>query len=488
MTRLKQSYRAALLAACLMYVCPIHGQSAAERKQLEGTTSLGDAIRASAAIEPAGEIPLVTGSVAGSSKKKPVRRAPVRKPSSAKQIAPVHVIYIHGINQIGDGDSALLRKALCKDLGECDLVNPNPARVYAEGSFRAGAPAPDMTYMNYRIWDGKDEWSASAPYYKRYEISKYGRVRVILDEINWWPLVYPVKCKFMIPGDRKLAGPSKTEDGACLSPTVHDDSSSGRFLSYRWDEVKDMYGDSTVQSATVLNRSLKNGLMDWGFGDAAMALGPMREILCAGIRQLLVQATSTPETAVGSSTSTSQIFFVTHSLGSYLSIAAMDPDSLGLPSPALSAFAVTDEQTKMTADVLKHTAGFYFLANQIALLELAQLGSVTVSTAGSSDPCSVDRTATRSADGRAQIVMSLQHYGCERGPYAAANGLNAPQIVAWSAADDLLSWYVPQIVGVKVVNLPAKNKGFRIWKLLAWPVSVHGNYAENPAVLNGIFK
>jgi len=34
---------------------------------------------------------------------------------------PVHILYVHGINQAGAGDSALLRESICKRLKLCDV-------------------------------------------------------------------------------------------------------------------------------------------------------------------------------------------------------------------------------------------------------------------------------------------------------------------------------------------------------------------------------
>ncbi len=48
---------------------------------------------------------------------------------------PVHVLYVHGIDQIGAGDSSLLRQSICTKLNLCDLGD----------------------------WKNADEWHAAAP-------------------------------------------------------------------------------------------------------------------------------------------------------------------------------------------------------------------------------------------------------------------------------------------------------------------------------------
>src|SRR5271157_3193581 len=87
--------------------------------------------------------------------------------------------------------------------------------------------------------------------------------------------------------------------------------------------------------AKILNRSLKNGLMDWGFADAVMALGPMEEVLSAGIRELLIKSLQSylTNTHTSAAEDDAEVFFVTHSLGSYLSLIALDADLLGPEDP-----------------------------------------------------------------------------------------------------------------------------------------------------------
>jgi hypothetical protein len=68
-------------------------------------------------------------------------------------------------------------------------------------------PWPALLYLNIPIWTSRDKWNASAPFLDRYEITGNGDVTIILDELNWWPLVYSVKCKFLIRSDALLTGP-----------------------------------------------------------------------------------------------------------------------------------------------------------------------------------------------------------------------------------------------------------------------------------------
>ena len=394
---------------------------------------------------------------------------------------PIHILYVHGINQIGAGDSLFLRKGICKYLGECTVTNLG--RVYADGPFAVDSDPPTLALMGKRIWNSKDEWSASAPFMDRYELKGKGHTPILLDEFNWWPLAYPLKCKFLIARDALLTGASKPQLSVCATSTMQDPAHAKRYLSYQWIEHSEAADLNHVKhQAKVLNRSLKNGLMDWGFADAVMALGPMEDVLSAGIRELLIKSLqpSVKDGATPAPKVDDEVFFVTHSLGSYLSLIALDTDLLGSDNPDLSGFQVTAEQ-KQAADYFStHTAEFYFLANQIALLQLAWVSSSTEHDGG---PCS-------SVSGEKSVPGSIAHWRCKRDTYLTGQTSVAPtpQIIAWSDPNDLLSWEVPQIDGVHVVNLPARNSGFKLPPFLESPTAAHANYAKNRKILRMILK
>jgi len=231
---------------------------------------------------------------------------------------PIHILYMHGINQVGAGDSLLLRKGICKYLGECTVTSLG--RMYADGPFAVDSAPPPLAYMGDRIWKSQEDWSASAPFIDRYQITGKGHTPILLDEPNWWPLAYPLKCKWLIARNSLLTGPSKTQLSICDTPATPDPAHPKLYLSYQWirtSEISDL--NRISRHATILNRSLKSGLMDWGFGDAVMALGPMEEVLSAGIRELLIKSlqssATNPQTSEGEDAD-QEVFFVTHSLGS----------------------------------------------------------------------------------------------------------------------------------------------------------------------------
>jgi hypothetical protein len=112
----------------------------------------------------------------------------------AKEIAvkgrtPIHILYMHGIKQVGAGDSLLLRQGICKYLGECTVTSLG--RAYADsGPFALNHAPPELAYMQARIWKTTEDWNASAPFIDRYELAGNGHTPIMLDELNWWPIAY----------------------------------------------------------------------------------------------------------------------------------------------------------------------------------------------------------------------------------------------------------------------------------------------------------
>jgi hypothetical protein len=401
---------------------------------------------------------------------------------SAAGPPPIHILYVHGINQVGAGDSLPLRKGICKYLGECTVTHLE--RLYADGPFAVDSEPPTLGLSGKRIWKSREEWSASAPFIDRFEMTGKGHTPILLDEFNWWPVAYPLKCRWLIARDVLLTGTSKPQLSVCAAPTTPDLTHAKRYLGYQWiDNAEASELNHIKRHAKVLNRSLKSGLMDWGFADAVMALGPMEDVLSAGIRELLIKSLQPPLKNGSTPTAKAddeEVFFVTHSLGSYLSLIALDTDLLGSGNQDLSDFKMTPEQKKAADYFSAHTAEFYFLANQIALLQLAWVSNSTEHEAGPCPSASEDKS----------VPGSIAHWLCKRDTYLTerASVVPMPQIIAWSDPNDLLSWEVPQIDGIHVVNIRVKNSGFKLPPLLESPTAAHANYAQNEAILRMILK
>jgi hypothetical protein len=465
---MKYALRSCVTAVALILLASSSAwcQKVSPDKELSGTESIGDAVQAE-------------DKAAASHQR---RENPREMAQPVEGIRPIHILYMHGINQVGAGDSLLLRKGICKYLGECMVTSLG--RMYADGPFAVDSAPPTLAYMGDRIWKSQDEWNAAAPFIDRYQITGKGHTPMLVDEFNWWPLAYPLKCKWLIARDTRLTGPSKTQLDICSTPTTSDPAHPKRYLSYQWIQTSEASNLNRIsRHATILNRSLKSGLMDWGFGDAVMALGPMEEVLSAGIRELLIKSLQSYATNLHTAEeedADAEVFFITHSLGSYLSLVALNSDLLGPQDPELASFQITPEQRQAADYFSAHTEGFYFLANQIALLQLAR---VSAATSGDTGPCPSTGEAK-------SLPTSIAHWRCKRELYLKQRASVAPQpqIIAWSDPNDLLSWEVPEIEGVHVVNISVHNSGFKIPLFLESPTSAHANYAQNRQVLRLILK
>jgi hypothetical protein len=74
-------------------------------------------------------------------------------------------------------------------------------------------------------------WNASAPFVDHWEfLRKDTAPTIYLDEINWWPLVFAVKCRQIVAQDAELVGPSDALIKKCSS--LKADKEPGRFISY----------------------------------------------------------------------------------------------------------------------------------------------------------------------------------------------------------------------------------------------------------------
>jgi hypothetical protein len=425
---------------------------------------------------------------------------------------PLHILYVHGIGATGPGDSSLLRQSICKFLKDCTSpAGDFKGREFADqGEFGLNAKWPTLTYMGAPIWSSQVEWNASAPFVDHWVISrkaKNGSAKSILvDELNWWPLVFPLKCRNILVNEAALAGTDGTFLDDCAQQ-VPDPGTSGRFDSYPWissTEAKNL--ESERSRAVFANRMVKVDLMDWGFSDAMMAVGPMRQLLIDSIRQLLlksVQASGEAPAVAGSFTSSAgrsagtEYIVISHSLGSFLVFSA-----LNLSGPdADASMARSNLDPALAANtfdyVMQHTSQVYFFANQVPLLELAMLGGGTSTSGGANHALAVPSqpgSPSGSSDPEPpNYVADLSKWTSERTafiqshPTVTATNAEKPQIVAWSDPNDLLSWHVPDLAGATVVNLYAKNS-FRWFWLFENPLGAHDNYAKNNQVIKSLLK
>lgn len=381
----------------------------------------------------------------------------LRDAAAAKR--ELHIFYVHGIGAVGPDDSRALRASICNLLNCPSVAGQLQGTDFADQhSFALNAPPPNLTYLGEPIWKGggsngsSEEWNASAPYVNHWQIVSTSGQVVYLDEINWFPLVFALKCREIVAHDARLAGPSSTYIGLCSQSQAA--SVPGRFLFYPWistDEAKRL--KALPARGALANRAFKNNLFDWSFSDALLAVGNLQPFLLEGIRELVIKSVGSEQNQ--------EFVFVTHSLGSYLIFSALDYKNAGASTPL-------EWQSKFE-DVLKRTPLVYFLANQLRILEFATLD-----------------------DAQKKMASHLKIWADDRrtamGP-ASANGYNA-KIVAWSDPGDVLTWLVPDLRSVTdnellVENHTVKN-AFRWFGLFEPPYSAHNNYASNRRVIRAM--
>jgi hypothetical protein len=394
-----------------------------------------------------------------------------------------HIFYVHGIGAGGpnDNDSQLLRISICKLLGDCTTKKGVlEGTDYADKhSFALNASPPKLTYFGEPVWKStppgglSNEWNASAPYVDHWKLIRTNGTIIYVEEINWWPLVFPLKCREIVAKDAALLGPNRAYLDLC-SQSVPDRSQPGRFRLYPWipaDEAKRL--KALPVAGALLNRELKNGLLDWRFSDALLAVGGIQPLMLEGIRQLILKSARVvgDGSAAGSvgPRPNQEFVFVTHSLGSYLIFSALDF------KPSESDTTEMQEWEKQFRGILARTPIVYFFANQLRLLELANL------------------------DSSRNVIDRLKTWSELRTNYLAAQSgsktseVTLPRLVAWNDPSDLLTWNIPEIRSssgdriVSIENRPVRNAIDWFW-LLEGPTSAHDNYASNKRIIRAMLK
>ena len=375
----------------------------------------------------------------------------------------IHIFYVHGIGSDGptDRDSRALRKSICdylKDcttpvgtaLGEWDYANRD--------EFQPDAPVPQLKYMDQQVWKNQEEWRAAAPYAIHFQIARSNGTTLYVDELNWWPLTFSLKCRQIVASDASLVAPSKERIETC-SQREPNSGVPGRFKSYDWiskDEAARLLQLPARGART--NRILKGGLMDWGFSDAVMVLGPLRTYVLDGLRQLILKSLAdspgAPTADPARPRANQEFIIVSHSLGSYLIFSALDAD------PATAKTSAQGQSDSDLKAILERTSLVYFFANQLRLLELAGL-----------DGPSERNIATHLEDWAKVRCEYLKSF-------PGAKECKPPQITALNDPSDLLTWTVPALGDIRVENYSVKNSTRWLW-LIENPTKAHNNYATD---------
>ncbi len=425
---------------------------------------------------------------------------------------PVHILYVHGINQIGSGDSSLLRESICTRLKLCDIKDWKNAGVEFpdRGEFADGVNPPTLAYLGSAVWKSADEWHAAAPFVVHWVVHLRGHSSpLIVDEINWWPLLLSLKCRRVMAPEARLAGPDPALLEFCSDPKAQAPDGMSRF--YAWITPEDAAQLEKIKpQGAWLNRTLKDSLVDWGLADVLLATGQLDGILRDGIRQLMAksaafdpnEAAASPnpgqanehynwKAQLDSSKALDQEFVgVTHSLGAYLFFNALNPD-VRSPQQSAEPAAVKANEDSAVQYIFERTSLVYFFANQIEMLEITNLENTSQPSAPAFQSRGLDAPlipTTPAENFRALVTLWKQmqmdfQAALHPGDEAARSKV---QVVAWSDPSDVITFRVPKIGDVDVVNLYVQN-AHRWFGLFESPSAAHADYAKNKDVLRVMF-
>jgi hypothetical protein len=99
--------------------------------------------------------------------------------------------------------------------------------------FALEAPVPKLEYMDEQIWKNQEEWRASAPYAIHFQLTRSKGPVFYVDELNWWPLTFSLKCRQIIASDARSVALAKTRIKTCSNREPNPDVPL-RFKSYDW--------------------------------------------------------------------------------------------------------------------------------------------------------------------------------------------------------------------------------------------------------------
>src|SRR5208282_2194624 len=388
---------------------------------------------------------------------------------------PVHVLYVHGIDEVGAGDSKMLRDSICTELKLCDVNDwKNAGTEYADkGEFSSNVEPPTLAYLGSPVWSNPEEWHAAAPFVVHWVVHLQGHSAVlVLDEINWWPLVLALKCRRVIAAEAHLSGPDKYLLQVCSDRSAQDPDGNGRF--YPWITADEAAKLEKIRPRGVLvNRELKAGLVDWGLSDVLMAVGPLGGIMRDGVRQLMAKSAAFDPNAAEADSSGSggigkydwksqlkqdkvldqEFIGVTHSLGSYLLFNTLNPEFSSTSdenlSPADAARKTAEENA--IRYIFERTSLMYFFANQLEMLEITNLESAaepSETAMKSRGLAPAPMVPTSPAENFRSLVNRWKGYQTNfqavLHPSDEATREKV-QVVAWSDPSDVITYRVPKI-------------------------------------------
>jgi len=396
---------------------------------------------------------------------------------------------VHGMRATGPGASTVFRQGLCKYVGDgCRLKPGFPTEGLRSERFDIGEYPEDATVVDRKIWPTEAAWAASKPFVDRFVyVSSSGR-QIVVDEVNWWPLLFPLKCRFLLLPDANLSGADLTDLGFCAK---------GDDPFYAWidpAQLKAIQSSRPVSGGgALINAALKQQIMNWGLSDAVMAVGPLQKYFRRAMNAAFDYAAQYDGKSVGEQ----DFAVISESLGSFVVL-----DAFATPEASfVSANNSIKPASSGVHDVLTQTFYLYFFANQFAMLELARIeglqrtpmamgsAAITSSPLASGSPqagASLQASSSSASPLRALRTWALEKSQIPNRPELGRSGKYA-QIIAFSDPSDMLTFDVPPIANSKVVNVYDRNS-FRWFGLIENPSKAHTGHSSNPDVLKTMFE
>lgn len=375
----------------------------------------------------------------------------------------VHIIFVHGMGAQGPGASLALRESLCRHLREHQGVACSRRPGAPHEQYLSVGPWPGPTeFFSAKLWKTGDEWQASRPYVERqtFDLEGDGAKQVVVDEINWWPFVFSIKCRALALPEAKLAGPDDDILALCAS-------TQKPFHPWITQTELTKANLQRAQGAWA-NRLVKQRLVDWGIADAALVLGPLKSYFHVAMNaafQFAKQGERDGEDAQGPR----HYIIITQSLGSFIMFDAMDHGQ------------------QAVGDLLNETSDLYFLANQVTLLSLGRISLGSRAATRTTSSSQADQQETPSPRGIDQILRSWA-MPRERADKPEERKIPlAKQIVAFSDPSDMLTFDVPAIEGATVVNVHVRN-ACPVLGIGADPFKAHGGHLGADEVITRLFK
>jgi hypothetical protein len=428
---------------------------------------------------------------------------------------PIHILYVHGIAQVGAGDSTLLRTSICTRLNLCSPGDWQNAGIeFADkGEFADGVQPPALDYLGSPLWNSPEEWHASAPFVVHWVVHlRHHSSVLILDEINWWPVVLSLKCRRVVAPEARFSGPDRYQLQLCSQKSAQLPDGAGRF--FPWIEADQAAKLQAIRPRGVLvNRTLKDSLVDWGLSDVLLTTGPMGGILRDGIRQLMSKSAAfDPYLASGANADNAserynwraqlerapaldqEFIGVTHSLGAYLLFNTLTTETADATDP--QAAAAESQRVKAENSAMQYIFGrmslIYLFANQLQMLEITNLEVAPANLPAQLKSRGLAPPPPPPTNPAANFRSLVNHWQDLQADFQSAlhpsdaAAREKIQVVAFGDPSDVLTWRVPRIGNVEVVNLYVQNAPHWFW-LVESPAHAHAHYAENRSILHVMF-